>query len=181
MTTKIEQYQAALTLISVAVKAYATEQNRVYWTGLIDTARGKTLKVGSNGGDVQATLSDPLAYFVVPAYAWNCFHAKLQNKMPRGRTMEETMGQLVRVLKMGLTNRADKVARVATSLTVEELMLAKQLAADGYALAFLKAGSHNKEVRESVSNWSRSNAGKKAATRTAPATVPAASRIKLID
>ena len=178
MATKIEQYNAALTMISVAVRAYATDANRAYWDNLIDAASGKVLKVGAKGGDVQSTLSDPLAYFVVPLYGWNCYKAGLQNQ-PKGRTVEQVMGQLVRVLQMGLTNRADKVARIANSLTVEEMILAKQLAGDGYALAFLKNSSHNKEIRESITNDSRNIAEKKAA-RTAPATVPVASKIKIV-
>lgn len=182
MNTKQEQYQAALTMISVVVRAYSTDNNRDYWNNLIKEASDKPLKIGAKGGDVQATLSDPLAYWVVPLYAHNCHKAGLQ-QAPRGRTVEQAMGQLVRVLKLDLTSRADKVARVATSLSIDELVIARKLADEGFAMAFLKGSSHNQEIRKELTGISLKAAENKAATRTAPKTVPAskASTIKLID
>jgi hypothetical protein len=176
MATKQEQYQSALTMVSVAVRAYATNDNRDYWNKLVKDACAKTLKVDAKGGDVQSTISDPLAYWIVPLYAHNCHKAGLQ-QAPRGRTVEQAMGQLVRVLKMGLTNRSDKVARISNSLTVEEMITARKLADEGYALAFLKSSSHNQEVRKEITKISLQAIEK----RVAPKTVPAASKAAALN
>ena len=80
---------------------------------------------------------------------------------------------------MGLTNRADKVARVSSSLTIEELITARKLADEGYALSFLKATSHNQEIRKELTGISLKAMDNKKAPKTVPASK--ASTIKLID
>ena len=65
----------------------------------------------------------------------------------------------------------------------ETSAIGKQLADEGFAMAFLKGSSHNQEIRKELTGISLKAAENKAATRTAPKTVPAskASTIKLID
>jgi hypothetical protein len=58
----------------------------------------KNVRVGAIGGDIQSTISDPLAYFMVPLYEHNLFHARLRDKQPRGRTVQDTLGQFIRIL-----------------------------------------------------------------------------------
>lgn len=174
------QFEAALTMIGVVVKAYAnTPECKAYWNGLLSEASNKTLKIGAVGGAVQATISDPLAYWAVPIYGWNMYNAGLTARPPRGRSMEIALGQLVRVMKLGLTTRADKVARVSSDLSLEEMMVAKTLAKDGMAVAFLKNSSKNKDVRQSITDDSLMARLNKAAPVTKPATKPAG--LKLIE
>lgn len=147
---KQSQFKAALTMLSVAVKAYASGACATYWNGVIDKGNELVIKDGSKGGDVQSTLSNPLAYYVVPLYEHNCFNAGLRSSKPKGRDVDFTMAQFVRALKEGHTNRADKIARISADITIAEMSAVNKMVQEGYAKAFLRGNSRNKEVRGSL-------------------------------
>jgi len=145
-------------MLSVAVKVYASGECAAYWNGVLSKAQELTIKEGSKGGDVQRTLSNPLAYYAVPLYEHNCYNAGLRSSKPKGRTPDFTMAQFVRALKEGHTNRADKIARLSADVTIAEIAAVNKMIDEGYAIATLKATSPNRDIRKAwndKSNLSR--------------------------
>ena len=88
-----QSFVQALETLNVLALAYQSP----YWTGLINTAKGLTLKTAAKGGAVQATISNPLAYFVVP----------LAGDGKNGRTDQFTIDQFEFALKEGYESGAD--------------------------------------------------------------------------
>jgi len=141
----------------VLMETLTDDTARYYWTSVLDTADEKvsSFTTGHKGGDVQAQFSNPLAYFLVPFYGHGLYAQGVTKNPPRGRSYGDTMRQLVACGVDNLTNRADKVLRLANDMTVEELAKASQYAKDGISMAFLKGCSHNKEIRGKLNQQSQ--------------------------
>jgi hypothetical protein len=91
------KFDAAIAkLIAVSKTVTMSPACGTYWNGLLS----KAYKVHANG-TVQSSVSDPLAYFMVPL----CGDGK------RGRSVDLTLAQFKDALEQGYTANADKMYR----------------------------------------------------------------------
>ncbi len=107
MTNQINLNNAIAKLQQAMLSATCDSNTATYWTGLL----GKQYTLHS-GGTVQRTMSNPLAYFVVP----------LAGDGTKGRSHEYTISQFTYALSKGWTNKAHECLRGVNELAIRDGM-----------------------------------------------------------